>query len=139
MTLRIEVSAGEFLDKLTILEIKKERIRDPVKLENVKRELGLLRDTWSASPLSGSDVAADVAALKRVNESLWDIEDRIRRCESAKAFDDEFIQLARSVYRLNDERAEIKRRLNVSLNSTLIEEKSYPDYPSPDGTEDNGG
>jgi hypothetical protein len=131
MTLRVDVSAGEFLDKMTILEIKSERIPDPEKLENVKRELDLLRDTWAASPLSQADVREDVAALKKVNESLWDIEDRIRRCESAQTFDDDFVRLARSVYQLNDERAAIKRRLNLRLKSTLVEEKSYPDYSPP--------
>ena len=139
MALRVEVSAGELLDKITILEIKAERIGDPGKLDNVKRELGLLRDTWAASSLSHIDIAADVAALKRVNESLWDIEDRIRRCESAQTFDDDFVRLARDVYRLNDERAAIKRRLNVKLNSKLVEEKSYPDYSSPERSDSEGG
>ena len=131
MTLEVEVSVGEFLDKMTILEIKTERIRDPQKLENVRRELDLLHDAWTASPLSRSDIKEDVAALKKVNESLWDIEDRIRRSESAQTFGDDFIQLARSVYQINDERAAIKRRLNLRLKSTLVEEKSYPDYSPP--------
>jgi len=139
MTLKVEVSVGEFLDKMTILEIKMEKIQDPEKLENVKRELDLLRDTWAASPLSQSDVTADVAALKTVNESLWAIEDRIRQCELAQAFKDDFIKLARSVYQLNDERAAIKRRLNLRLKSRLVEEKSYPDYSPPDATGGNGG
>ena len=132
MTLKVEVSVGEFLDKMTILEIKTEKIQNPKKLENVKRELDLLRDTWAASPLSQSDVTEDVAALKKVNESLWDIEDRIRRSEAAQTFDGDFVRLARSVYQLNDERAAIKRRLNLRLKSKLVEEKSYPDYSPPD-------
>jgi septation ring formation regulator EzrA len=131
MTLKVEVSVGEFLDKMTILEIKTERMQDPQKLENVKRELALLHGTWAASPLSESDVEEEVGALKKVNESLWDIEDRIRHSEAAQTFDKDFIELARSVYRLNDERAAIKHRLNVRLKSRIVEEKSYPDYLPP--------
>lgn len=126
--LNVQTSPGEFLDKLAILEIKAERITDAVKLANVERERDLLRATWAASPLAGRDVAALVGELRRVNEALWDIEDRIRLKESARAFDAEFIELARSVYRTNDRRAAIKRELNVALGSTLIEEKSYHAY-----------
>lgn len=128
MHLTVQTSPGEFLDKLTILEIKSERMTDPAKLANVRRELELLRDTWAASPLAGRDVAALVADLKGVNEALWDIEDRIRLKEAARAFDGEFVELARSVYRTNDRRAAIKRELNVALGSELIEEKSYEKY-----------
>ena len=126
--LTVQTSPGEFLDKLTILEIKSERMRDAAKLVNVRRELELLRATWAASPLVSRDVSAPVAALKQVNEALWDIEDRIRAKEAAQAFDAEFVELARSVYRTNDRRAEIKRELNVALGSDLIEEKSYEAY-----------
>lgn len=126
--LTVQTSPGEFLDKLTILEIKSERMHDPAKLANVRRELELLRATWAASPLAGRDVAAPVAALKAVNEALWDIEDRIRAKEAAQAFDAEFVELARSVYRTNDRRAAIKRELNVALGSDLLEEKSYREY-----------
>jgi len=125
MHLTVATSPGEFLDKLTILEIKSERITDPAKRANVVHELALLRATWAASPLAGADVASLVAELKAVNETLWDVEDRIRLAESHARFDDAFIQLARAVYRHNDERAAIKRRINVALGSTLIEEKSY--------------
>ena len=128
MLLNVQTSPGEFLDKLTILEIKSERMTDPSKLANVTRELTILRETWGASPLSARDVSALVAALKQVNEALWEIEDRIRVKESARAFDAEFVELARSVYRTNDRRAAIKRELNVSLDSELIEEKSYKPY-----------
>lgn len=131
MALKVEVSVGEFLDKMTILEIKSERIQDPLKLANVSKELDLIRDTWAASPLSQSDVSAELADLKRVNETLWEIEDRIRLKEAAQTFDDEFIELARSVYQANDERAAIKRRINRRLGSELTEEKSYPDYTPP--------
>jgi len=128
MHLTVQTSPGEFLDKLTILEIKSERMTDPAKLANVRRELELLRATWAASPLADRDVAALVAGLKGVNEALWDIEDRIRLKEAARAFDGEFVELARSVYRTNDRRAAIKRELNVALGSELIEEKSYEKY-----------
>jgi hypothetical protein len=128
MALNVEISVGEFLDKITILEIKSERIQDPEKLRNVKKELDLLRKTWADSPLSKSDVTPHLDALKKVNEVLWDIEDGIRRKEADGSFDDEFIQLARSVYQTNDERAAIKRELNRLLGSKLVEEKSYTEY-----------
>ncbi|MGH7723858.1 MAG: DUF6165 family protein [Candidatus Eiseniibacteriota bacterium] len=128
MHLTVQTSPGEFLDKMTILEIKADRIENPEKLENVRRELALLRSTWQASPLSGAagaDASALVSELREVNTILWEVEDRIRLKEAAAAFDAEFIELARSVYRTNDRRAAIKRRLNVLLGSDLIEEKSY--------------
>ena len=128
MLLNLETSPGEFLDKLTILEIKSERIADPAKLANVRRELELLQATWAASPLAKHDVSRLLVELKRVNETLWEIEDRIRRKESEAAFDADFIELARSVYRTNDRRSALKRELNVALGSELIEEKSYPTY-----------
>lgn len=128
MHLNVPIAPGEFLDKVTILEIKIERIADPGKLENVRRELDLMRSGWAASPFSGADVHALVADLKRVNESLWEIEDKIRVKESQSAFDAEFIELARAVYHTNDRRAELKRALNLALSSDLIEEKSYADY-----------
>ncbi|MDR2877696.1 MAG: DUF6165 family protein [Chromatiales bacterium] len=128
MNLSAEISVGEFLDKVTILEIKSERIGDPAKLSNVKRELDTLRNIWSASPFSRQDLVAEIAELKRINEKLWQIEDDIRDKEAAGAFDDVFIQLARAVYITNDERAAVKRRINVKVGSTLIEEKSYADY-----------
>lgn len=125
MMLHVPVSPGEFLDKLVILEIKSQRIGDPAKLANVTRELELLRATWAASPLAARDVAAPLARLREVNEALWEVEDRLRDKEAAHAFDDEFVELARSVYRHNDRRAAIKRELNLALGSDLIEEKSY--------------
>lgn len=128
MLLLVQTSPGEFLDKLTILEIKSERMSDAAKLANVRRELALLRETWGASPLSARDVTALVAQLKQVNEALWDIEDRIRVKEAAKTFDAEFVELARSVYVTNDRRAAIKRELNVALGSEILEEKSYERY-----------
>ncbi len=126
--IRVPVSFGELIDKITILEIKCERIGDPGKLANVQRELDALNDTWSRSPASSGDIAENRIALKAVNERLWDIEDHIRLKEAAQAFDAEFIRLARSVYFENDERARLKREINTALGSTLVEEKSYQDY-----------
>jgi hypothetical protein len=124
----VPVAYGELIDKITILEIKSERMRDAAKLVNVRVELDLLSETWYADAASRIDIAAERAALRSVNEALWDIEDDIRRKEKAKAFDAEFIELARAVYIRNDERATIKRAINVKLGSTLVEEKSYQDY-----------
>jgi hypothetical protein len=128
MLLDVRMPPGEFLDKLTILEIKSERIEDPEKLANVRRELELLRVTWSASAAAAPDVSELVDDLRKVNEELWDIEDRIRQKEVGRQFDDEFIELARSVYRTNDRRAAIKRSLNLALGSEILEEKSYTAY-----------
>lgn len=101
---------------------------DPVKVANVRVELRLLEQTWAESAYSKTDIEADISALMRVNERLWVIEDDIRDKERAQAFDAEFIRLARAVYVENDERAAIKRRINTTLGSALIEEKSYRDY-----------
>lgn len=131
MALKVEVSVGELLDKVTILEIKSERIADEAKLVNVNKELGILRQTWADSPLSQQDVTAQIAQLKEVNETLWDIEDNIRRKEAAQEFDDEFVKLARSVYFENDVRAAVKKEINTMLGSSLVEEKSYVDYKTP--------
>lgn len=126
--LSVPVSHGELIDKMTILEIKSERIADAAKRANVRTELDLLNATWAGDPASGIDIAQERSRLRAVNEALWDIEDRIRLKEKAQAFDAEFIELARSVYVRNDERAAIKREINTRLGSTLIEEKSYQDY-----------
>jgi len=126
----VPVSHGELIDKITILEIKAAHIRDAAKLANVRAELDLLNATWSGDIASRTDIAAERAGLKAVNEALWDIEDRIRLKEREQAFDAEFIELARSVYFRNDERAAIKRRINLKLGSQLVEEKSYQDYSS---------
>ena len=132
MALKVEVSVGELLDKITILEIKSERIPDPDKLVNVRKELDLLKTTWEASPLAANDVAASVAGLKAVNEELWEIEDDIRRHEAAADFGDSFVKLARSVYHANDRRAALKKDLNLKCGSTLVDEKSYVDYSRED-------
>jgi hypothetical protein len=124
----VPVSFGELIDKITILEIKAGRIADAAKRANVRNELDLLNGTWAASEASRTDIGDERARLKQVNEALWDIEDRIRLKEKAQAFDAEFIELARSVYIRNDERAAIKRAINERLGSPLVEEKSYQDY-----------
>ena len=130
--LLVPVSYGELLDKIAILEIKSERMTDPVKLANVRRELDALNTTWAAHPASQGDVAALRAALKAVNERLWVIEDDIRLKEKAQSFDAGFIALARSVYIENDERARLKKDINLALGSTYVEEKSYEDYRAPE-------
>jgi len=127
-TIATPVSYGELIDKITILEIKAQRIGDASKVANVRTELDLLNTTWAAHPASRGDIAAERAALRAVNEALWEIEDEIRLKEKAQAFDAQFIELARSVYFRNDERAAIKRAINSKLGSTLVEEKSYVDY-----------
>ncbi|HEY4293055.1 DUF6165 family protein [Luteibacter sp.] len=125
------VSYGELIDKMTILQIKLQEIRDEAKLANVRNELELLDATWRNDKASGIDIADETTRLLAVNQRLWKIEDDIRMKERAQAFDQEFIELARSVYFENDERAAIKRQINLKLGSTLVEEKSYQDYRAP--------
>ena len=124
----VPVSFGELLDKIAILQIKSERMSDPVKLTNVRNELSALELSWMAHPAAGHDIVRLRAALKAVNERLWVIEDDIRLKEQAQTFDDAFVQLARSVYIENDERARIKKEINLALGSSYVEEKSYQDY-----------
>ena len=124
----VPTSPGELLDKITILRIKAARISDAARLRNVRVELELLVRTWRDSGCAARSLAEDERALQAVNEKLWDIEDRIREKEAAQSFDPEFIELARSVYRCNDERAAIKRRISVRLGSRIVEEKSYAPY-----------
>jgi hypothetical protein len=126
--IKVPVSPGEILDKITILRIKSARMTDPQKLANVRLELDALEQTWGASAYAKADIEAEMSALLKVNERLWVIEDEIRDKERAQAFDAEFIRLARAVYFENDERAAIKRRVNVKLGSSIVEEKSYAKY-----------
>lgn len=126
--IQVPVSIGELVDKITILEIKAERISDATKLANVEAELAALRRTWEASGLDATRVAAPWAALKAVNLRLWDIEDRIRDQERDASFGAEFIALARAVYFENDDRARYKREINLALGSMYVEEKSYASY-----------
>ena len=128
MSLLIPVSAGELLDKLTILLIKKERITESRKLENISRELGQLESVYQERIKQSVELEALISELRHVNERLWDIEDEIRSCERDKAFGNTFVELARSVYRTNDRRAELKYQINGLLGSELVEEKSYEVY-----------
>jgi len=126
--IQVPVSPGEVLDKITILEIKSERMTDPDKVANVRIELDLLQKTWAAA-ITGDETIRDLhAQLKEINEALWEIEDDIRDKERAKEFDERFIELARSVYFTNDRRSEVKKKLNLHLGSQIVEEKSYQDY-----------
>ena len=124
----IPVSPGELLDKITILRIKSARIADAGRRANVRLELGLLEKTWRESGCAAVDIAAEERALSQINERLWDIEDRIRDKEAGQTFDRDFIELARSVYVSNDERAAIKKSINQKLGSRIVEEKSYKPY-----------
>jgi len=128
MNVNLEISIGEFFDKVTILEIKKERISDAEKLVNINNELDALNELLAKLPFSRDDVAKEVAELKSINEELWVIEDDIRDKESKKSFDQGFIDLARSVYFTNDRRSDVKRDINMKLGSDFVEEKSYEEY-----------
>ena len=127
-SISIEISPGELIDKITILEIKLERIKDSSKLENVKREYEILTATGNGVLETSSQLVGLSAELKTVNERLWEIEDDIRQYERDKDFSEKFIELARSVYVVNDERSRLKREINDLLGSSLIEEKSYAAY-----------
>lgn len=121
------VSPGELLDKITILEIKSERIEDPDKCRNVRHELDLLIKLWAVA-VPAVDCSALRSELKTVNEKLWVVEDALREREAAKSFDAEFVELARSVYYTNDRRAALKKQVNAQLGSVIVEEKSYATY-----------
>jgi aryl carrier-like protein len=125
---RVPVSVGELLDKLSILHIKKANIRDEAKLANVERERIALQKDVDGLGLDSAQLVDWDARLREVNGKLWDIEDRIRICESEQQFGDEFVQLARAVYKTNDVRAAIKREINEATGSELLEEKSYEEY-----------
>ena len=128
MNIDIEISLGEFFDKLTILQIKQDKITDAAKLENINNELAYLNAKLENANISLDVVADEFAALRKSNEALWEIEDAIRIKEGQGEFDQAFIELARSVYVSNDERAEIKRTINQKLGSIFVEEKSYASY-----------
>jgi hypothetical protein len=124
----IPISPGEAVDRLTILEIKSERIEDAAKLVNVRHELDALSKATKAALPDNEEMRDLYTKLKEVNEKLWVIEDDIRDCERKGDFGDTFIALARAVYRANDQRAGLKRRINEALGSVLIDEKSYTPY-----------
>ena len=127
-SITVEIAPGELIDKITILEIKSERIDDEAKLNNVRVELDTLNAAQQAAIPTSDDLVRLTAALKAINERLWDIEDDIRDCERRKDFGQAFVELARAVYHSNDQRAVLKREVNELLGSRLVEEKSYSEY-----------
>ena len=128
MIISVPVSVGEVVDKVTILEIKSERISDKAKVANVMAELDALRPLVSGGVFDSDEVVELTNGLRAVNGELWDIEDNIRDEEAAGRFGERFIELARAVYVTNDRRAELKKKINLATGSQLIEEKSYEDY-----------
>ena len=132
----VPISVGELIDKIVILEIKSERIKNANQLANIANELGALRAVRLGE---GDRVRLDAlsAELKRVNAKLWDVEDSIRECDARGDFGDDFIELARAVYRFNDERARLKKAINVESGSRLVEEKSYKSFQRED-SDQNG-
>ena len=125
--MKIKVSNGEIVDKMTILEIKLDKIQNRIQLENISKEWKILNDcVMNIFQIFGNSKLYNlIDDLSEVNSKLWDIEDWIRDCEKEQRFDKEFVELARSVYKLNDERSKIKRQINLLTKSELIEEKSY--------------
>jgi hypothetical protein len=127
-SITVEIAAGELMDKISILEIKMERIADAGKLANVRAELDTLLATRNRVLTMTAALGSLAVKLKTANEQLWEIEDEIRDCERRKDFGPRFIELARSVYRTNDQRCAIKRQIDEHLGSRLLEEKSYEEY-----------
>lgn len=122
--MKVECALGEVVDKLTILRIKEERLPAPARID-VRREIAALLDAWSAEIATPVEAVDGYADLDRINRALWEVEDALRDCEARSDFGERFVALARSVYRLNDQRADCKRRINLALGSRLIEHKSY--------------
>lgn len=123
----VPISLGELIDKITILEIKHSKITDDDKLKNVTNELNRLLLVLGTKKFS-NEVVECMKKLRAVNQQLWDIEDQIRIKEKHQEFDDEFVTLARSVYFTNDERANLKKKINITTESEIIEEKEYVSY-----------
>ena len=128
MKINVPISLGELLDKISILEIKNEKIKDEKKLNNVSKELTSLKKTLELLNLNSKDLKPLYDKLKEINLKLWNIEDDIRILEKEGKFEEKFIQLARNVYITNDQRFEIKNQINISFNSDFVEEKSYEEY-----------
>lgn len=133
MKVMIEISPGELLDRITILQIKKERIAEPAKLRNIEIELNLLLSRYDALHCTlNDDQMAELLLIsddmKMVNEEIWDYEDTVRGCELEKQFTEGFIVAARGIYKANDKRSRLKRQINDMLNSKIVEEKSYAAY-----------
>ena len=127
-SITIPISPGEVVDRLTILEIKSQRIADKSKLANIQHELGELTQVAKKTIPESAEMQALHGELRAANEALWVIEDDIRECERKRDFGDNFIALARAVYKTNDRRADLKRRINEALGSDIMEEKSYAPY-----------
>lgn len=128
MKINVPISLGELLDKISILEIKNEKIKDEKKLNNVSKELISLKKTLELLNLNSKELEPVYDKLKKINLKLWNIEDDIRILEKEGKFEEKFIQLARNVYITNDQRFEIKNQINISFNSDFVEEKSYEEY-----------
>ena len=126
--INIEISYGELFDKISILEIKNSKLTNLNDIKNVSFELNLLTDALKKSNIHIHDINQLFNELKKVNLQLWEIEDKIREKEKYSLFDDEFIKLARSVYKTNDKRSKIKKEININLKSEVFEVKSYQDY-----------
>ena len=124
----VEVSVGELLDKISILEIKQEKIKDPNKLKFIEDEYSILKEQLDTNVKSTSEINKLYKSLKEINSKLWVIEDDKRLCEKEKKFDEKFIKLSRDVHFLNDERAKIKLEINTLMNSNIKEIKEYTDY-----------
>jgi hypothetical protein len=124
----VPIAVGELIDKITILEIKAERIGDPAKLQNILSELRMLAGMRDEHIAPGEEIERITRELKKVNESLWEIEDEIRDCERRRDFGQRFIELARAVYQKNDLRSQLKRKINEVSGSRIVEEKSYAPY-----------
>jgi hypothetical protein len=123
---KVEVSIGEVIDKLTILSIKSQKINDQNKLKNIRKEYNLLKEGLEKTGIGIP--SEEVRQLEKINLRLWDIEDKIRLKEAKKEFDQDFIELARSIYYNNDKRAAVKRKINLKFGSEVIEEKEYTNY-----------
>lgn len=123
--MQVEIPLGDVVDKVTILDIKARRLTDPAALRNVAREAETLRKTWRESGHPPLNELPQWDELSATNRQLWDVEDALRECESRQEFGETFVSLARDVYRLNDQRAALKRSINLDLGSDLVEEKSY--------------
>jgi DNA-binding transcriptional regulator PaaX len=130
----VEIAAGELIDKITILQIKREKIADATKLANICHELAVLNQAHEDFLPKSAGIIIATDELKQINEALWDIEDEIRDCERRQDFGPRFIELARSVYFSNDRRAAVKRQINDQAGSRLVEEKSYANYVAEDAS-----
>ena len=129
--LLVPAALGDVVDRLTILALKRERLSDPTARGKVAREHDALLAAWAAAVLPECRSLPEWAELASVNQALWEVEDALRACEASGAFDARFVESARSVYRINDRRAALKRSVNLSLGSDLVEEKQHPAYGAP--------